>query len=80
MFDVNFYILEHKGNFNIDWPKRMGMCLDVANGLHYLHAFAEPRIIHRNIKANNILLNENFQAKIADFGLALLFPDKNVTL
>lgn len=50
--------------------------MGIAQGLHYLHALVEPKIIHRDIKASNILLDKNVQAKIADFGLAMLFPDE----
>ncbi|KAH8951013.1 hypothetical protein BDL97_09G003000 [Sphagnum fallax] len=57
------------------WPTRFNICLGIACGLHYLHDISEPRIIHRDIKANNILLNNKLQPKIADFGLAFLFPD-----
>ena len=60
----------------LSWPMRMKICLGVARGLHYLHALAHPKIIHRDIKASNILLTQNYEAKIADFGLALLFPDE----
>lgn len=59
----------------VDWHARLKICLGVARGLHYLHALAQPRIIHRDIKASNVLLDKDFEAKIADFGLALLFPD-----
>nr|APU94861.1 leucine-rich repeat receptor-like protein kinase [Pohlia nutans] len=58
------------------WPMRHKICLGIARGLHYLHALAHPRIIHRDIKAGNILLDANLEPKIADFGLALLFPDE----
>ncbi|KAH9554690.1 hypothetical protein CY35_08G076000 [Sphagnum magellanicum] len=68
-------IFENKGRHNVDWPLRKNICLGVARGLNYLHEDAQPRIIHRDIKAPNILLDKHFNAKIADFGLARLFPD-----
>ncbi|KAG0601654.1 hypothetical protein M758_11G129500 [Ceratodon purpureus] len=58
----------------LSWPQRFNICLGVAQGLHYLHALVDPKIIHRDIKASNILLDKKMEAKIADFGMALLFP------
>lgn len=60
----------------VSWPVRLKICLGIAHGLHYLHALAQPRVIHRDIKAGNVLLDRNMDPKIADFGLALLFPDE----
>ncbi|KAF3449579.1 hypothetical protein FNV43_RR10308 [Rhamnella rubrinervis] len=62
----------------LDWPKRSSICLGTASGLAFLHEEAEPNVVHRDIKASNILLDGNFLPKIGDFGLAKLFPD-NVT-
>ncbi|KAJ7544700.1 hypothetical protein O6H91_09G090100 [Diphasiastrum complanatum] len=59
----------------LDWPCRYNIAIGTARGLAYLHDECETRIIHRDIKASNILLDKNFQPKIADFGLARLFPD-----
>lgn len=67
---------EGKGDHDLNWGVRYNICLGVAQGLHYLHETAQPRIIHRDIKAPNILLDKNLSAKIADFGLARLFPDE----
>ncbi|PWA97108.1 protein kinase-like domain, Concanavalin A-like lectin/glucanase domain protein [Artemisia annua] len=56
------------------WEIRRKICIGVAKGLAYLHEEIQPHIIHRDIKASNILLDEDFTPKISDFGLAKLFP------
>ncbi|GAB4826936.1 hypothetical protein Ancab_033814 [Ancistrocladus abbreviatus] len=62
----------------LDWERRSAICLGTARGLAFLHEELVPRIVHRDIKASNILLDKDFQPKIGDFGLAKLFPD-NIT-
>ncbi|PSR98171.1 Serine/threonine-protein kinase [Actinidia chinensis var. chinensis] len=57
------------------WTRRRDVLLGVARGLTYLHEEAEPRIIHRDIKASNILLDHDFTPKVADFGLSKLFRE-----
>ncbi|CAK9198322.1 unnamed protein product [Sphagnum troendelagicum] len=57
----------------LDWPTRFKICVGIARGLTYLHEDLQPCIIHRDIKASNILLDNNLNAKIIDFGLARLF-------
>ncbi|KAL8248197.1 hypothetical protein R6Q59_005065 [Mikania micrantha] len=59
----------------LDWERRSKICIGIARGLAYLHEELEPRIVHRDIKASNILLDKDFNPKIGDFGLAKLFPD-----
>ncbi|KAH9553233.1 hypothetical protein CY35_09G108300 [Sphagnum magellanicum] len=73
--DLAKVLFEHNGVDISFWPTRFNICLGIAHGLFYLHEIAQPRIIHRDIKASNILLDKRLQPKIADFGLALLFPD-----
>jgi serine/threonine protein kinase len=59
----------------LDWQKRAAICIGTASGLAFLHEEAQPRIVHRDIKASNILLDNKLLPKIGDFGLAKLFPD-----
>jgi len=65
---------------HIDWPTRFNIAVGAARGLAYLHDEIAPRIIHRDIKASNILLDANLEAKISDFGLAKLCPDEQTHL
>ncbi|XP_064961826.1 LRR receptor kinase SERK2-like isoform X7 [Musa acuminata AAA Group] len=56
----------------LDWPRRKQVAMGTAHGLEYLHEHCNPKIIHRDVKAANILLDENFEAVVGDFGLAKL--------
>ncbi|CAL8166497.1 unnamed protein product [Prunus armeniaca] len=58
----------------LDWSKRYKIALGIADGLLYLHESCQRRIIHRDIKADNILLTEDFVPQICDFGLAKWLP------
>ncbi|KAF8051032.1 hypothetical protein N665_1813s0001 [Sinapis alba] len=55
------------------WEDRLGIAVDVAQGLEYLHAGCTPPIIHRNVKCTNVFLDENFNAKLGGFGLSRAF-------
>ncbi|RXI01903.1 hypothetical protein DVH24_015252 [Malus domestica] len=59
----------------LSWSIRQKIALGVARGLAYLHHGVQPAIIHRDIKASNVLLDEAFEAKLADFGLAKFTPE-----
>ncbi|OVA03704.1 Protein kinase domain [Macleaya cordata] len=81
------YEFMHKGNLQdqlngvsemkMDWSLRLKVALGAARGLAYLHSSSAVGIpiVHRDFKSTNILLNENFEAKISDFGLAKLMPE-----
>ncbi|KAM1148601.1 hypothetical protein ACFX2B_028984 [Malus domestica] len=59
------------------WKMRIKIALDAARGIEYLHNYAVPTIIHRDIKSSNILLDANWNARVSDFGLSLLGPESD---
>ncbi|KAE8714258.1 putative receptor-like protein kinase [Hibiscus syriacus] len=65
--------MSHKGY--LTWEARIKILLGTAKALAYLHEAIEPKVVHRDIKSSNILIDDNFDAKISDFGLAKLLGD-----
>ncbi|XP_016730142.1 probable LRR receptor-like serine/threonine-protein kinase At1g07650 isoform X1 [Gossypium hirsutum] len=59
----------------LNWPTRQKICLGIARGLAYLHEESRIKIVHRDIKTSNVLLDKDLNAKISDFGLAKLNED-----
>ncbi|XP_057841014.2 cysteine-rich receptor-like protein kinase 10 [Cryptomeria japonica] len=72
---LDTFLFDLKKNSQLDWQKRYNIIIGIARGLLYLHEDSQLKIIHRDIKANNILLDDKLNPKIADFGLARLFPE-----
>ncbi|XP_047316936.1 PTI1-like tyrosine-protein kinase At3g15890 [Impatiens glandulifera] len=66
---------QHSSDSLLNWNRRMNIAIGSAQGILYLHHHAMPHIIHRDIKASNVLLDSDFEARVADFGFAKLIPD-----
>ncbi|KAJ9177878.1 hypothetical protein P3X46_009809 [Hevea brasiliensis] len=59
----------------LSWTRRLSIALDVARGVEYLHSMTRETFIHRDLKSSNILLDDDFHAKVSDFGLVKLAPN-----
>ncbi|KAJ6794769.1 LRR receptor-like serine/threonine-protein kinase FEI 2 isoform X2 [Iris pallida] len=66
----------HERSEQLDWDARLNIIMGASKGLAYLHHDCSPRIIHRDIKSSNILLDGNLEARVSDFGLAKLLEDE----
>ncbi|TYJ98995.1 cysteine-rich receptor-like protein kinase 10 isoform X1 [Cucumis melo var. makuwa] len=77
---LDYFIFDKKKSRSLDWTTRFHIITGIVKGLLYLHEEAPSRIIHRDIKASNILLDEKLNPKISDFGLARLFPGEDTHL
>ncbi|KAJ0802368.1 putative protein kinase RLK-Pelle-DLSV family [Helianthus annuus] len=77
-FHINnclFLTLDERRKAKLDWPRRFNIIEGIAQGLLYLHKYSRMRVIHRDLKANNIMLDENMNPKISDFGMARMVKD-----
>ncbi|XVE88782.1 hypothetical protein DITRI_Ditri19aG0096500 [Diplodiscus trichospermus] len=75
--DLRQHLLAETNKNVLKWKERLQIAIDAAHGLEYLHNGCTPPIVHRDLKAANILLTESLQAKIADFGLSKIFMTEN---
>ncbi|CAM6110103.1 unnamed protein product [Calypogeia fissa] len=69
------FLHDSKKSGLLDWNTRYNIAFQAATGLSYLHHDCSPLIVHRDVKSNNILLDSNLEARVADFGLAKLFQN-----
>ncbi|XP_059304085.1 cysteine-rich receptor-like protein kinase 15 [Lycium ferocissimum] len=70
---LDFLFLDSRENEILDWRKRLHIIKGIARGIMYLHEDSRLRIIHRDLKASNVLLDKDMNPKISDFGMAKMF-------
>ncbi|KAK7269915.1 hypothetical protein RIF29_22722 [Crotalaria pallida] len=75
---LDSFIFDHCKGKLLDWPKRFRIISGIARGLTYLHQDSRLRIIHRDLKASNILLDDKLDPKISDFGTARTFGEEQI--
>jgi len=74
---LDFFIFDETRKTLLDWNKRLDIIEGTAEGLLYLHKHSRLRVIHRDLKPSNILLDNDMNPKISDFGLARIFSSNN---
>ncbi|XP_044497372.1 G-type lectin S-receptor-like serine/threonine-protein kinase At1g67520 [Mangifera indica] len=78
---LDFFIFDSDRAKQVNWKTRFSIIQGIAQGLLYLHKYSRLKVIHRDLKANNILLDEQMNPKISDFGMAKIFqmnePESN---
>ncbi|KAI7987711.1 G-type lectin S-receptor-like serine/threonine-protein kinase [Camellia lanceoleosa] len=72
---LDTFLFDEIGRASLDWKIRVSIIEGIAQGLQYLHKYSRVRIIHRDLKTSNILLDNNMNPKISDFGTARIFED-----
>ncbi|XP_066378678.1 cysteine-rich receptor-like protein kinase 10 [Miscanthus floridulus] len=75
---LDFFIFDENRRTLLDWPKLLAIIEGIAHGLNYLHKHSRLRVIHRDLKPSNILLDQEMNPKISDFGLAKIFSSNNI--
>uniref|UniRef100_A0A0D3BTZ8 Protein kinase domain-containing protein n=1 Tax=Brassica oleracea var. oleracea TaxID=109376 RepID=A0A0D3BTZ8_BRAOL len=78
--DLKQHLSGERGGSPLKWSSRLKIVIETAQGLEYLHTGCKPPMVHRDVKTTNILLDEHFHAKLADFGLSRSFPILEVKL
>ncbi|KAM1212768.1 hypothetical protein ACFX2G_004348 [Malus domestica] len=75
---LDYFLFDSTRGLLLDWKKRYGIIEGITQGLLYLHKYSRTKVIHRDLKASNILLDENMNPKISDFGMARIFTENEL--